>query len=62
MRGLHAVSPLATLGRGYAIVEDASTGKVLLRASDASPGNDVRARLSHGELIATVTSIKDEMQ
>jgi len=62
MRGLHAVSPLATLERGYAIVEDASTGKVLLRASDASPGNDVRARLSHGELIATVTSIKDEMQ
>jgi len=56
MRGLHAVSPLATLERGYAIVEDASTGKVLLRASDASPGDDVRARLSHGELIATVKS------
>jgi len=62
MRGLHAVSPLATLERGYAIVEDASTGKVLLRASDTSPGDDVRARLSHGELIATVTSIKDEQQ
>lgn len=62
MRGLHAVSPLATLERGYAIVEDASTGKVFLRASDASPGDDIRARLSHGALIATVSAIKDEQQ
>jgi len=60
MRGLHAVSPLATLERGYAIVADASTGKVLLRAIDASPGDNIRARLSHGELIATVTSIENK--
>jgi exodeoxyribonuclease VII large subunit len=58
MRGLHSVSPLATLDRGYAIVEDASTGKVLLKASDASIGNDVRARLAEGELVATVKTIK----
>ena len=31
MRGLHAVSPLATLDRGYAIIEDEETGKVLTR-------------------------------
>ncbi|MGI9201853.1 MAG: exodeoxyribonuclease VII large subunit, partial [Woeseiaceae bacterium] len=30
IRGLNSVSPLATLDRGYAIVEDAGTGKVLL--------------------------------
>ena len=54
MRGLHSVSPLATLERGYAIVEDASSGKVLLAASDAKPGDDIRARLADGELIATV--------
>ena len=54
MRGLHSVSPLATLERGYAIVEDASSGKVLMSASDATPGDDIRARLAHGELIATV--------
>jgi len=54
MRGLHSVSPLATLERGYAIVEEATTGKVLLSPSDVSPGDDVRARLAHGELIATV--------
>jgi exodeoxyribonuclease VII large subunit len=54
MRGLHSVSPLATLERGYAIVEDATSGKVLLAASDATPGDDIRARLADGELIATV--------
>ena len=54
MRGLHSVSPLATLERGYAIVEDATSGKVLMSASDATPGDDIRARLADGELIATV--------
>ncbi len=56
MRGLHAVSPLATLERGYAIVEDATSGKVLMSAADISTGSDIRARLAKGELIATVRS------
>jgi len=60
MRGLHSVSPLATLERGYAIVEDASTGKVLVSASDTKAGTDIRARLSKGELVATVTSTRDD--
>ena len=59
MRSLHSVSPLATLERGYAIVEEASTGKVLLDAKDIAPGDDVRARLAHGELIATVKATDD---
>ncbi len=59
MRGLHSVSPLATLERGYAIVEDATSGKVLLSASDATPGDDIRARLADGELIATVKKSDD---
>jgi exodeoxyribonuclease VII large subunit len=62
MRGLNSVSPLATLDRGYAIVEEASTGKVLLSPAEIAPGDDVRARLAHGELIATVktTKIRDD--
>ena len=59
-RGLHSVSPLATLERGYAIVEDIDSGKVLLSAADAKPGTDIRARLSKGELTATVTSTRDD--
>jgi exodeoxyribonuclease VII large subunit len=56
MRGLHSVSPLATLDRGYAVVQNAATGKVLLSGGDISPGEDVRARLARGELVATVKS------
>ena len=58
-RALHSVSPLATLDRGYAIVKDASTDKVLLRAGDIETGNDIRARLSKGELVATVKRVID---
>lgn len=54
VRGLHSVSPLATLERGYAIVEDVRSGKVILDAAEATVGDDIRARLAHGELIATV--------
>jgi len=59
MRGLHAVSPLATLDRGYAIIQDAASGKVIVRASDVAAGVDIRARLAHGELLATVKSTND---
>jgi exodeoxyribonuclease VII large subunit len=59
MRGLHSVSPLATLERGYAIVEDATTGKVLMKAGDTVPGKDVRARLAQGEVVATVKSTEN---
>ena len=59
VRGLNSVSPLATLERGYAIVEDTATGRVLSDAGDVSPGNDIRARLSKGELLATVKSTKE---
>ncbi|MDJ0699074.1 MAG: exodeoxyribonuclease VII large subunit [Woeseiaceae bacterium] len=58
-RALDSVSPLATLGRGYAIVQDAS-GKVLSHATDAKPGADIRARLAHGSLLAKVEEVIDE--
>jgi len=54
-RALDAVSPLATLERGYSIVSDAQTGRVLTDASTLDPGMTVRARLLHGTLEATVT-------
>ena len=58
-RPLDAVSPLATLERGYAIVSDVATGKVLTDASAA--GERIEARLASGRLLATVNEvIKDE--
>ena len=60
VRSLHSVSPLATLSRGYAIVEDAISGRVLLRADSMTEGDDIRARLAHGKIIATVKSVLDD--
>jgi exodeoxyribonuclease VII large subunit len=54
-RGLNAVSPLATLERGYSIVTLAETGKVLTDAARAPPGTDVAVRLARGGLRARVT-------
>ena len=46
---LHAVSPLATLERGYAILRD-SEGKLIRSVLDARPRDRVSARLVDGEL------------
>jgi len=48
-RALHAVSPLATLERGYAIVFD-DAGRVLRSVAAAQPGDRLTARLADGEL------------
>ena len=58
-RALHSVSPLATLDRGYAIVTEVSSNRVVLRAGDVSRGDEIRARLSKGELVATVNKVID---
>jgi len=56
-RALNSVSPLATLDRGYAIVKQEDSGVVLTNAADIEPGNDIRAQLSRGEIIATVKKV-----
>ncbi|WP_267221675.1 exodeoxyribonuclease VII large subunit [Dyella silvae] len=48
-RALHAISPLATLDRGYAILFDAD-GKVVRSAQNVPEGSSLRARLADGEL------------
>ena len=53
VRTLHAVSPLATLARGYAIVKD-QQGRILRNADDAPVGTIIEARLAHGHLRAKV--------
>ena len=56
-RALNSVSPLATLDRGYAIVKQEDSGAVLTSAADVKPGKDIRARLSQGEIVATVKKV-----
>jgi len=56
-RALNSVSPLATLDRGYAIVNREDTGTLLTNAANIEPGEDIRAQLSRGEIIATVRKL-----
>ncbi|HYL16070.1 MAG TPA: exodeoxyribonuclease VII large subunit [Terriglobales bacterium] len=50
---LAALSPLAILERGYALVFDAS-GRLLKDAQKIKPGDDISVRLARGEMTATV--------
>ncbi|WP_249978268.1 exodeoxyribonuclease VII large subunit [Vreelandella olivaria] len=52
-RELNAVSPLAVLGRGYAIAQD-EQGQVVHRAQDTSPGQTLSLRLGEGKLSVEV--------
>jgi exodeoxyribonuclease VII large subunit len=52
-RTLNAVSPLATLERGYAIVSS-EQGQILRDAADAAPGTMIEARLAKGRIRAKV--------
>lgn len=56
-RGLHSVSPLATLDRGYAMVTDSNTGKVVTDAGTLTTGESISARLSVGSVDATITKV-----
>jgi exodeoxyribonuclease VII large subunit len=51
---LHSLSPLAILDRGYALVFDAR-GKLLKGVDSLELGDEVSARLAHGEFQASVT-------
>jgi exodeoxyribonuclease VII large subunit len=52
---LQALSPLAVLSRGYALVY-AANGQLLRNAADVQTGDSIRARLAHGSLTAEVKS------
>jgi exodeoxyribonuclease VII large subunit len=50
---MEALSPVAILERGYALVFDAS-GKLVKDAARVKTGEEIRARVAHGEIIADV--------
>ncbi len=56
VRALHAVSPLATVARGYAILSD-ERGVPVQSAAQVTPGDRIHARLRDGELALQVDAI-----
>lgn len=55
---LEALSPLATLARGYAVVRQ-SDGHVLTDSREVQPGAEIDARLAHGSLRCRVLERTD---
>ena len=56
-QALDTLSPLATLARGYAILENPVTGAVVRVAGEVQPGDPVRARLARGQLDCRVEKV-----
>ncbi len=59
MQTLHALSPLATLERGYAIVQIPATGAIVTQASSVKPGERVQTRLAQGYLDCLVEKTRE---
>lgn len=57
-RALDAVSPLATLDRGYSIVSRIKDNKLLKNANDVKIGDKIETRLARGSLLCRVEKIK----
>ncbi len=55
---LESLSPVAILDRGYALVFDAN-GNLLKDTKALNPGDEVSARLAHGQFTASVTKKQD---
>jgi exodeoxyribonuclease VII large subunit len=53
-RALDAVSPLATLGRGYSITRRVRDGALLRTAAEVAVGEEIETRLAEGGLISIV--------
>lgn len=56
---LDAVSPLAVLGRGFALVRHTATGTIIRSATQATAGDAVQVTLHQGTLDCTVTSASE---
>jgi exodeoxyribonuclease VII large subunit len=57
---LNAVSPLATLERGYAIAQRTGDGSVLRAAGQVRPGDGIYLRLARGHVDCRVEKVRDE--
>lgn len=55
---LHTLSPLATMERGYAIVEKSDTHEIIRTVKDVHIGERITARLAEGQLECTIEKIK----
>ena len=55
---LQSLSPLAVLGRGYSVTQDAETGDVVRSAAALEQGQQIVTRLATGQITSTIDSIE----
>lgn len=56
---LDTLSPLSTLARGYAVLENPATGKIVRTAHETRPGEKLHARLAKGHLECSVEAVHE---
>jgi exodeoxyribonuclease VII large subunit len=57
---LDALSPLAVLGRGYALARRESDGRIVRAAADVALGDRIELRLARGQIGAEVTRLEPD--
>ena len=57
---LQTVGPLATLERGYAIVTEHRSGRIVREAKDLQAGDALRIRIARAEIDSTVEGIREK--
>ena len=57
---LNTISPVSTLERGYAIVTERQTGKLVKKATQLNKGDQLSIRLAKAEIESTVDSINEK--
>jgi len=58
-RTLHAVSPLASLARGYAVIKHVKTKQIIRKISDVIIGDQIVAEIANGKLLCQVEDLLD---
>lgn len=58
-RTLHAVSPLASLARGYAVIKNVYTSQIIRDIHDVSIGERIIAEITNGKLLCQIENILD---
>jgi exodeoxyribonuclease VII large subunit len=56
---LDSLSPLAVLGRGYSLTQDAKSGKLVTSVKQLKTGSEIRTRLAEGSVVSVVSKIED---
>ncbi len=65
LRNLNAVSPLAVLERGYAVLvkpDDTEVGQIVHSVGEVTVGDELNARIADGTIQSTVTEVTERLQ